>query len=305
MALELLTYGDVSRVDDVVLDSVELLTAREDSVMNVLGKTEARDTVHSYLVDTLATPGSLAVEMGRDLSNTALTTPSRLENIVEEIAKAFTVARPQEKVQHYHGQNETERQVSKALLDWGNALEFDLIRSTLTSGVSGTAAKMKGIIQAISKATNTTAHTSGTVMSASILDGLMQLNWENSNNDVATDLYVGGTMRRNIDYFTQKNNIVVNNAAGGSTIAKTVSTYETAMGTLSVHKHRYVDIAGTDATLRLLAIRPEKLKIAYLDRPTILDLAKSGPYTRKSVYGSATLEVRNQDANWFTSGFLR
>lgn len=305
MALELLTYGDVSRVDDVVLNSIELLTAREDSIMTILGKTEAKDTLHSYLVDSLDTPGSLAVEMGRDLTNVALTTPSRLLNIVQEVAKTFTVARPQEKVQHFHGQNETERQVSKALMDWGNAFEFDLIRSTLTSGVSGAAAKMKGIIQAISKSTNTTAHTSGTVMSASILDGLMQANWENSNNDVATDLYVGGLMRRNIDYFTQKSNIVVNNATGGSTIVKTVSTYETAMGTLSVHKHRYVDISGTDATLRLLAIRPEKLKIAYLDRPTILDLAKNGPYTRKSVYGSGTLEVRNQDSNWFTSGFLR
>lgn len=305
MALELLTYGDVSRVDDVVLNSIELLTAREDSIMTILGKTEAKDTLHSYLVDSLDTPGSLAVEMGRDLTNVALTTPSRLLNIVQEVAKTFTVARPQEKVQHFHGQNETERQVSKALMDWGNAFEFDLIRSTLTSGVSGAAAKMKGIIQAISKSTNTTAHTSGTIMSASILDGLMQANWENSNNDVATDLYVGGLMRRNIDYFTQKSNIVVNNATGGSTIVKTVSTYETAMGTLSVHKHRYVDISGTDATLRLLAIRPEKLKIAYLDRPTILDLAKNGPYTRKSVYGSGTLEVRNQDSNWFTSGFLR
>lgn len=305
MSAELLTYGDVARVEDVVLNSIEILTAKENSVMNILGKTEARDTVHMYLVDTLATPGSLAVEMGRDFTNTALTTPSRLTNLVEEVAKTFTVARPQEKVQHYHGQNETERQVSKALADWGNAFEFDLVRSTLASGVSGTTAKMSGIIQAISKSTNTTAHTSGTVFSATILDGLMEGNWTNSNGDVATDAFVGGTMRRNIDGFTQKNNIVVNNATGGSTIVRTVSTYETAMGTLSIRLHRYVDIAGTDATLRFLAVRPEKLKIAYLDRPTILDLAKAGAYSKKSVYGSGTLEVRNQDSNFFTSGFLR
>lgn len=303
MASELLTYGDVARVEDVVLNSVEILTAREDSIMNILGKTEARDTVHSYLVDSLLTPGTLAVEMGREFANTALTTPTRLTNIVQEVAKTFVVARPEEAVQHYHGQNETERQVSKALMDWGNAFEFDLVRSTLVSGASGTTAKMSGIIQAISKSTNTTAHTSGTVFSATILDGLMQDDWTNSNGEVATDLYVGGVMRRVIDGFTQKNNVVVNNTAGGTTIVRTVSTYETAFGTLSVHKHRYVQQAA-DATGRVLAIRPEKLKIAYLDRPKIMDLAISGAYKKKSVYGSGTLEVRNQDSNFFSSGFL-
>ena len=301
----LLTYGDVSRVEDVVLNSIELLTATEDSVMNIIGKTEAKDTVHSYLVDTLRTAASKAVQMGADYTALANSTPTRLTNIVEEIAIPIKVSRPQQVVKHYHGENELERQLGKALKDWGNAFEFDLVRSTLVSGLSGTVAKMSGVIEAISKSTNTTAHTSGTVFSASILDGLMQCNWENSNGDVATDIFVGGILRRVIDNFTQKSNIVVNNANGGTTIVRTVSTYETAFGTISVHKHRYIQDSG-DATGRVLAIRPEKLKIAYLDKPMIqTDLAVSGPYSFRAVYGSATLEVRNQDSNWFASGFLK
>lgn len=301
----LLTYGDVSRREDVVLNAVEILTALEDSIMNVLGKTEAIDTVHSFLVDTLQTAASKAVAMNTDFSLSAVTTPTRLTNIVQEVAEAIQVSRPQEKIQHYHGENETQRQTTKALKNWGNSVEFDLVRGTLQSGLSGTIAKMNGIITAISKSTNTTAHTSGTVFSASILDGLMTDNWTNSNGDVATDLYVGGIMRRVIDSFTQKTNIVVNNPSNAVTIVKTVSTYETSMGTLSVHKHRYVDISGTDATCRVLGIRPEKLKIAYLDKPFIKDLAEGGAYTKKAVYGSMTLEVRNQDSNFFASGFLR
>lgn len=300
----LLTYGDVSRKEDVVLNAVEILTAEENTVMRLLGKTEAIDTVHSFLVDTLATPGTLAVAMGTDPSLTALTTPTRLSNIVQEVAYAFQVARPQEKIQHYHGQNETERQLSKGLMNWGNAAEYDLVRSTLVSGLSGTTAKMNGVIAAISKSTNTTAHTSGTVFSATILDGLMQDNWTNSNGDVATDLLVGGVMRRVIDGFTQKSNIVVNNPSSAMTIVKTVSTYETAFGTLSIHKHRYVQDTA-DATGRVLGIRPEKLKIAYLDKPMIKDLAENGAYTKKMVYGSLTLEVNNQDSNFFASGFLK
>lgn len=272
--------------------------------MSLLGKTEAIDTVHSYLVDTLTTPASKAVAMNTDFSLSAQTTPSRLTNLVQEVAEAIQVARPQEKVAHYQGSNMTEYQTTKALKNWGNAVEFDLVRSTLVSGLSGTITKMNGVIAGISKSTNTTAHTSGTVFSASILDGLMADNWTNSNGDVATDVFVGGILKRVMDSFTAKTNVVVN---GGviTNIVKTVTTYETSMGTLTIHKHRYVDIAGTDATCRILGIRPEKLKVAYLDKPFIKDLAEGGAYTKKAVYGSMTLEVRNQDSNFFASGFLR
>lgn len=298
------TYGDLSKKEDVVLEAIELLTAEENSISNALGKTKAINMVHSFLVDTLLTAGSLATEQGADFTITAGTTPTRLTNIVQEIAKAILVTRPEEIVQSYSGQNELDRQTTKALKDWGNALEFDLVRSTLASGVSGTVATMAGIIVAISKSTNTTVHTSGTVFSATILDGLMTDCWTNSNGDVATDLYVGGVLRRVVDNFTQKNNIVVNNANGGPTIVRTVSTYETSMGTISVHKHRYVQQAS-DATGRVLAIRPEKLKIAYLDMPFIKSLSENGAYSKKAVYGSCTLETRNQDSNFFASGFLK
>lgn len=305
VASVLQTYGDTNRKEDVVLKAIEILTAVENSVQSALGKTRAIDTVHSFQVDTLATAGSVAVQQAADFTLTGRTTPTRLTNIVQEMAIPFAVSRVQEAVQHYSGENELARQTTKALKEWGNGLEFDLVRGVLASGISGTVAKMNGLIVAISKSTNTTAHTSGTVFSASILDGLMADNWTNSNGDVATDVFVGGIMRRVIDNFTQKNNIVVNNASGGPTIVRTVSTYETSMGTLSVNKHRYVDIAGTDATGRILALRPEKLKVAYLDMPFIKDLAESGAYSKKAVYGSATLETRNQDSNFFSSGFLR
>lgn len=299
----LLTYGDVSRKEDVVLNAVELLTATENSVLTKLGKTNAIDTVHSFLVDTLTAAASKAVAMNTDFSLSAQTTPTRLTNLVEEIAEAIQVSRPQEKVAHYQGSNMTEYQTTKALKNWGNAAEFDLVRSTLVSGLSGTVAKMNGVIAAISKSTNTTVHTSGTVFSASILDGIMADNWNNSNGDVATDVFVGGIMRRVMDNFVQKSNVVTGGSQ--STIVRTVTSYETSMGTIMITKHRYVDIAGTDATCRVLGVRPEKLKIAYLDKPYIKDLAEGGAYTKKAVYGSMTLEVRNQDSNFFISGFLR
>jgi hypothetical protein len=303
-AATLLTYGDTNRKEDVVLNAIEILTAEENSLLNMLGKTKAIDTVHHYQTDTLETAASGAVQMGADYTFGTLTTPSRLTNIVEEIAKPIRVSRPQEVVSHYSGENELSRQLNKALKNWGNSAEFDIVRSTLVSGISGTIAKMNGIITAISKSTNTTAHTSGTVFSASILDGLMADCWDNSNGDVATDLFVGSIMKRVIDSFTQKTNNLVN-IGEVSRVVKTVTMYETSMGTLTIHKHRYVQ-QTTDATGRILGVRPDKLKLAYLDMPFVQnDLSKAGPYTPKAVYGSLTLEARNQDSNFFASGFLK
>ena len=298
------SYGDVSAKEDVVLNAIEILTARETQIMNMIGESIAINTIHSYLTDVLDTAASLAVAEGGDYTAAALTTPARLTNIIEIVAKNYKVTRTQQQISHYHGENELSRQTEKALMDWGNAAEFDLVRSTLTSGASGTAATMSGIIEATSKSTNHTSHTSGTILNATHLDGLMQANWDNSNGDVATDLFVGSSIRAKIDGFTQKTNVVVN-APGIRSIVRTVTSYETAFGTLNVHTHRYVQQAG-DATGRLLAIRPEKLKKAWLKKPNIdTGLARSGEYDNRAVEGKFTLEVRNQDSNWFSDGFLK
>ena len=193
--------------------------------------------------------------------------------------------------------------VNDALKDWGNALEFDLVRQTLASGLSGTVAKFNGIINGISLANNTTSQTSGTVFSATILDALMFNCWSTSNGDVATDVFVGGIMRRVVDNFTQKTNVVVNAPSGVSTIIRTVSTFETSMGTVNIHKHRYVQQSG-DATGRVLAIRPEKIKVAYLDMPFVKPLAEAGAYAKRAVYGSCTPEFHNQNSCFFSDGYL-
>jgi hypothetical protein len=298
----LATYGDATIKTDIVLDSVEIISAREDGIFSMLAKTKAIAMIHSYPIDTLATAGSIATEQGADFTYSARTTPTLLTNIVQEFAIPIRVTRPQIAVQHYHGQNELDRQLAKGLMEFTNGVEFDLVRGSLASGISGTVQAMSGIIQAISKSTNTTAFTSGTSFSATVLDGLMQACWTNSNGDVATDIFVGGAMKRVMDGFIAKSNVVVNSPDIRG-IVKTTTTYETSFGTVTLHKHRYVQQSG-DATGRVLAIRPEKLKVALLEAPTVLtDLSVGGAYTPRAVYGSLTLEVRNQDSNFFASGF--
>lgn len=297
------TFGDASRVEDVVMRAVEILTAQETSLFTTLQRTSARDTVHIYLTDTLDTAAANAQEETADYSYDTLTTPSRVINLVQHIRKSFKVSDTQKQVQHYHGEDELQRQLSKKLKSFAMDAEFNLLRSTLVSGISGTAPQMDGILAGISTSQNFTAHNSGTTWAATILDGLVKNNYEVSNGDLATDLYMGSFLRAVTDGFTAKSNIVVNNPGGITAIVRTVSTYQTSFAQLSIHTHRYVQ-QSSDATGRVLGLLPSKLAIAFLEQPTIdTDIARTGPYTPRSINASLTLEVRNKKSNFFATGF--
>lgn len=295
------TYGDVSRKDDV-LALVEILTAKENYFLNNLGKSTAKDMVHITLTDTLRTAASAAVGESGDYTNLARTTPSRLNNIVEIIAIPFAVSRSQQQIQKYTNQNELSRQTTKALMDWGNAAEFDLVRSTITSGKSGTTPKMSGILEAISRAETYSAQTSGTAFSATILSAMMQDSWDDGNGDVATDLFLGSYLRDVMDTFTTKNQTTVY-ALSPEMIRNATSKYDSSFGSVIIHTHRYLQQSG-DATGRALLLRPDKLKIAYLENAFIdTGLARSGDYDRRAIVGKLTLEVKNQLGHVYQTGF--
>ena len=140
VAFALPSYGDSARKEDVVLNAIEILTARETQIFNMLGKTAARDTVHSYLVDTLASPASNAHEETSDYTYTQRGTPTRQTNIIQILTTPIRVSNTQREIEHYHGQDELARQMSKGLMEFANDAEYNLLHSTLTSGVSGTTA---------------------------------------------------------------------------------------------------------------------------------------------------------------------
>ena len=299
---ELTSYTTKGVAKASVLPLIEILTARENYFLTNLTKSTAIQTTHQTMTDTLRTAASQAVAEEADYTNLERTAPSLVSNIVEIIAIPFRVTNTAAQVQYYHGQNELARQTTKALLTWGNAAEFDLVRSTLTSGVSGTVPKMNGIIRGISKSTNYTLQTSGTTFSASILKGLMKNNWDNSNGDVATDIFVGSALSNRLDDFTNKSTTVV--TGDQKTLVFALDVFETGLGKVRKYTHRYVQHSD-DANARILGVRPEKLGIAYLQQPFIdTGLARSGDYEARAVVGKLTLEVKNKDSNWFADGYL-
>jgi hypothetical protein len=292
------SFGDASAKEDV-LGLIETLTATENQFLNGLGKTQAIATVHSTLTDTLRTAQSRAVAEGADATLLANSTPSRVTNVVESIAIPFGVTGIQDAIDHYHGQTESVRQTRKALTDWGNAAEFDIVRSTLTSGASGTAATMKGVIGWI--ATNATSQTSGTTFNATQLQNILVDVYNKGNGEQITDVFVGALMKRRISSFTAGATKFIQ--AVDKTVVDSIDVYDSDFGRLRVHLHRYVQVSS-DATGRVLGVNMDKWKLAYLRRPYIQDLAVSGDYMKKQVIGDLTVEARNEAVNFFMDGFL-
>ena len=289
------SYQDVNTKADVV-GLIEILTASETWFLNNLGKTTAIQTVHSTMTDTLRTTATAAVSEADDFTAGARTLPSLVTNLVEKIAIPFKVSRTQQLVQKYFGENELARQTTKALQEWGNAAEYDLVLSSLTSGTSGTTPKMAGIVYGTSVATNHTSQSSGTAFAASILNGLMRANVENSNGDAATDVFMGSFLKYVMDTFTTKSNTLAQVPA--SEIAQAVDVISTSFGRLNSHYERNIT-AGA-----VLGIKPDTLRIAYLRRPYLdTGLQRAGDYDFRAVVGDLTLEVRNKTTNFYADGF--
>ena len=296
------TYGDTSIVTDVI-DLIENVSPTEDDLLVSLEKTEAISTIHSWQNDTLDTAGSAAVGEGADPTYPSLTTPTRLTNLTEIVAKPFKVSDTQRAVSHYGFQDAFAYNAEKAMKNWRNAAEFDLLRSTLTSGASGTTPKMAGVIAWIS--TNLTAHASGTIFSESILRGLLRNSYENGNGDSVDTIMVGSFMKARLSGFSGRSGTQYVVPLTQNVVAQTTDKYISDQGTSGVVLHRYVQQSG-DSTGRVLGIVKDKFKVAYLKgrTPKMVMLAKTGDSTPGQIIGEMTLECRNEPCNFMSSGFL-
>jgi len=296
-----LTYGDTS-LKESVLDFIELVSAQEDMLLTTLGKSTASQPVHSTVTDTLRTAQSRAVAEGDDATLLETTNPARSTNITEIVSIPFGVSGTQRASDHFGYEDRFTYEAQKAMIDWRNAAEFDLVRATLTSGASGTAPRMAGIIAGVS--TNNTAQTSGTVFSESIMNGLFQLAYENANGEegVASDIYVGAHIKRLISGFAGRSS--AQQVIGSTEAVNTIDLYISDFGVHRVHLHRYVQ-QSADATARFLAVNPKKWSVAYLREPVLEELSKTGDSDKAQVIGELTLENKNEKHNIYASGFKK
>ena len=217
----------------------------------------------------------------------------------------FSVTDTQRAVSHYGFADEYAFQQEKALKEWRNRGESDLLRSSLVSGASGVAPQCIGIINCIS--TNVTTHTSGTTFNQSMLDGLLALAWENGNGQAVSDVFVGSALKRRISQFSGRSGTQFVVPLEEQRLVTTTAGYVSDFGDLTVHLHRYMQKSfsgSSDSTGRILGILKEKFRIAYLIKPYSEIFGRRGSTTDAMVTGSLTLESLNEKTSFFADGLL-
>lgn len=264
-----------------LLDVITDLSPTETPVFNALEKGRASNPYHEFLSYSIARASSTgATKEGDDISFSALDTPTRNVNYVQEITQPYKISYLQEKA-NTAGEKEVPRRRIEAMKKWKLFMEYSLIFGSGNSGASDTARTMKGILASLSKATSN----SNASLAESKFNDFLNSIW----NDVTDDAYSAyldmrikrhitanftATTTRNIDSDERK--LINKIDAYESDVARTVKLYG----------HR--DLRTSN---RFFVIQPKAFKVAMYENPRDIEVAPhTGNWTGGKVYGSGTLE---------------
>jgi len=302
MAYGLQTYQDTAIREDL-LDIIADVSPDDNPLSTMLRVGEAKQTVHEWLEDFISRPtaNTGAVE-GAAATYEDLTQPSRRTNITQIIRETFRVSGTERAVNVAGMADPFEYQKSKALRRWKNRLEFALVRGAVVSGASGAAATMIGIEAVVTS--HTTNRLSGTSLSETELNAMVYDAASDVGGDDVFDMVLTTLqLRQKISTFTAGSTKYVN--AEDKRLTRPVAVYESDFGVHRIFGHKDVSVSAATPGPRVLGIREDKWKIAYLTnrRPKFVPLAVDGDRENGMIIGEATLEYLAERSNAQRTGF--
>lgn len=292
----LFTYDDTVRRESL-LDVLKDVSPVEDNyLVNELGVSSAANTLHEWPVFNIARPSSVTAKAeGFDFSEEANAQPTRSQNITEIISRSVRISGTEKAVDPAGMGDVTAFQKTNALRKLKADMEYELLNgSGLTSGASGTARGMAGVNAVLS--TNLTARNSGTSVSVTELEDILQNSWDASGSEYVADTVLCTMgIKRKITAFTTRVQPQANNQ---QTVYNNIGYFDsTSAGMVKIVPHKDV-INGTGST-HLYALNLDMFKMAFLkDRePKYEVLAKIGDADRGHYVTEVTLESRAERAS--------
>jgi hypothetical protein len=291
------TYDDNARREDL-LDIITNLDYKENQLVSGLGTSTAKDIIHQWLTDTLKTVGTNAYVESVDASYPDRSDPSRLINYAQIVRVGFDVSDTERSVNTAGFNDRYTYETQKALKEWKQDLEFAIVRGSIVCGSGSAARQMRGIKNWFT-AHNITAQ-SGISLSEVILNDYLQNVWDDGTE--VNSLYMPMYLKRKISGFTAGATKYVESVDRRLTNA--VDVYEAdAAKMVRLFSHRYVTVSG-DTNNDLIGINEDMFKIAYLRKPFVRELAKTGDSTKGEVVGEQTLECLHQDGGFLAQSHL-
>lgn len=314
-----LTMGSNIRED--LQDVIHELDPMDTWALTNLEQVQARSTFHEWLADDLAAAAANLVREGDEAGFTTAAPARRLGNYMQISTKTFIVSDTLEVVDKAGRRTETGRLGTKLLKELKRDMEFALVRNQASSlGADATARATAGMESWIAGPTSNTAGTLANVVSAttngashttpgfsggtvaSPTDGttgaltIGQLNaalggaWEDGGDPRV--ILVGAKQKAVIDSFSGIAQRQINVGRAEAPIIGAANMYVSSYGSPHmVVLSRYV----RDSVV--LCLDPDYWAVAYLRKPQMKDLAKTGDATKKLLVTEFGLVCRNPNAS--------
>jgi hypothetical protein len=181
---------------------------------------------------------------------------------------------------------------------WKNDAEYALMRGSLASGQTNVARRCRGVKASLSLITAQ----SGISMTETMLNDYFQAVWDNTSTQVNA-VYCPMYMKRKISGFTAGSTKNVN--ASDKRLINAVDVYEAdAASVVKLFPHRYVSISGTDTNYGVVCINEDLFKVAYLRKPVLQDIAKTGDFSGGNVVGELCLENLHYNGGYWADMHL-
>jgi len=280
----LYSYDDGNRLEDVMRMVVQL-SADTTPFMSGIAKTKASNTLHEWPQDSLASPADNAKVEGASYSYSTVTAPTRVNNFTQIFDKTFHVSSTERWVKGAGVDDQYSYQQVKAMKELARDIEHALLRGSKSSGTGSAARRMAGAINFIT--THTTAVASGTKLTESFYNGLLELVW-GTHEAECDEVYVGARLKRIISGYTAGS--TKQTQADDRSLTNVVDVYTSDFGTQKIFKHR--DIPNASVGCTILCIASDKFKMA-IGEPVheIGDVAQDTHGTKGVLRGELTLEV--------------
>jgi len=285
------TYDDNARKEDL-LDIMRNIRPLETRIVSGLAVTEAKNTLHEWVVKALASVQVNGQIEGANLTLNTLTNPERIVNVTQIFKRGFQVSDTERTVDSAGFNDRYSLEATDALTALKNDMELAALRGSIASG-SGTGARyLRGIKNSVSNI----CINSSVSLSETMLNDYFQSVWDDGTEVNA--VYVGMSLKRRISGFTASSTKNVD--AESRKLYNAIDVYEAdAAQMVKLFPHRYVNIATeTAGDLDLVGLNEDYFKVSYLRKPVTREMSKIGDATRGEVLAEMTIESHPDAGIW-------
>ena len=279
------TYSAVGNREDL-MDIITNISPDETPLMNKFGRSKVTGMVHSWLTDSLGTPGENAQLENQPFSSTPATPRVKLDNYIQIFMRDCMVSDSQEAVLKAGVKSEMAYQLAKTLKMIALDVEYAIVNNaTKVQGTATVQGKFGGV--PYFNAVPANGVTASTAVTEANLNDAIQKAWAvGGTPDICV---VSGANKRIISGFT--GNAQRERSADSTEIKQIVDVYKSDFGLVNMVLHRM------QPDTRIDLLQSEYWKLAYLIPFKTYERPKDSLMNGKVVTGQLTMECRSPEAN--------